>query len=94
MSFNQPEIMYQEVEDGKSGAIPFMALEKGSLPPPALFIASAIKTDEKNEDDEEIVDFVLQMYLNADTIKNAVGVEEYNKIRHALGLSKIEEKQE
>ena len=91
MSFNQPEILYQEVEEGKSGAIPFMQLEKGSTPPSALFIASAIKTDEFNEQDEEIVDFVLQMYLNADTIKSAVGITEYNKIREALGLSKIEE---
>lgn len=90
-TFKQPEILYEETQDGVSNGIPFMQIDKADGVPSALFIGSAHDSEEKNEDGETIVDLVMHMYINASSISSILSPEEYEKLRVGLGFKPTEE---
>lgn len=87
-SFKQPEIFYQEDAEGIARGIPFVNVESLDAIPKLLFIGSAIESNDKNEEGETIVDFVMNSYYNSSAIKKILSEEEYTKLRVGLGLVK------
>lgn len=87
-SFKQPEIFYQQDPEGITNGIPFVNAENFDSIPRVLFIGAAIDSDEKNEDNETIVDFVMNAYYNSGAIKSILTEEEFTKLRIGLGLIK------
>jgi hypothetical protein len=90
-SFKQPEILYEETQDGVSKGIPFMQIKKEDGVPSALFIGSAHDSEEKNEDGETIVDLIMHMYINASSISSILSPAEYEKLRVGLGFKPTED---
>lgn len=85
-SFKQPEIMYQEDAEGITNGIPFVNVENLESIPKILFIGSAIDSEDKNEEGETIVDFIMNSYYSSLAIKEILSEEEYKKLRLGLGL--------
>jgi hypothetical protein len=92
-SFKQPEILYEETQDGVSNGIPFMQIDKDSGVPSALFIGTTHDSEEKNEEGETIVDLVMHMYINASSISSILSPEEYEKLRIGLGFKPIKDQE-
>ena len=92
--FKQPEILYEESPEGVSKGIPFIKIEENEKIPSALFIASAHDSEDKNEEGENIIDFVMHMYINSESLKSILNLEEYNKVRAGLGFKPLEKQEE
>lgn len=87
-SFKQPEIFYQEDAEGITNGIPFVNVKSVDTIPQILFIGSAIESNDKNEEGEAIVDFIMNSYYNSSAIKSVLSEEEFKKLRTGLGLIK------
>jgi len=86
--FKQPEIFYEEEVSLLTNGLPFIKLEKDNEIPSVLFIA-AMKDAELNDDEEQVVDIAMQMYVNSEFLKRLLSKEDYNKIRKELGFKEI-----
>lgn len=92
--FTQPEIFYEESHEGFTNGMPFMRIEKEQNIPGALFIAAASNFENKNteqENEEDICEITMQMYVNSEILKNVLTEEDYDDVRKALGLKPISE---
>lgn len=92
--FRQPEIFYEESHEGFTNGMPFMRIEKDSSIPGAMFIAAATNFENKNQeldDEEQMCEIVMQMYVNSEILKTTLSEEEYDKVRAVLGLAPLSE---
>jgi hypothetical protein len=92
--FNQPEIFYEESHEGLTNGMPFMQIEKESSIPGALFLAAATNFENKNkdvDDENEMCEIIMQMYVNSEVLKAILPEEEYDKVRESLGLISLKD---
>ena len=82
--FSQPEILYQEHTEGVSNGIPFVKVNSASDIPKVLFIASAIDSDEKNEEGETIVDFIVTSYYESSFLRKVLSDEQMTELRSLM----------
>mgnify|MGYP001202911049 CR=1 FL=1 len=92
--FTQPEIFYEESQEGFTNGMPFMRVEKDQSIPGALFIAAASNFENKNteqESEEDICEITMQMYVNSEVLKSTLAEEDYDAVREVLGLKPLKE---
>ncbi len=83
----QPEIYYEDEISQLTNGFPFMKIEDDKIPK-VLFIA-AMKNSEINENDEQVVDLAMQLYINSEILKSVLDKEQYNNIRRYIGLKDL-----
>lgn len=85
-----PEIVYEEVSDGGSSAIPFVMVPSDEVMPELIYIFESRETDdfEPGPDGEElpIVEWDLHQYADMNILKENLDLETYDKVRNVLGL--------
>lgn len=90
MSNWYPEIMYEETEEGMSSKIPFIMVPPDEAMPPFLFIFESRETGEfepgMDGEDLPVSELDLHQYANMVILKENLSVEDYDKVRAALGL--------
>lgn len=88
-----PEIMYEESVDGQASKIPFIAVPATEEMPKMLFVFESRETGEfepgQNGEELPVVELELRQYANMDTLKKSLEEEDYDKVRHALGLEPL-----
>ena len=92
--FKQPEFFYEETHEGLTNGMPFMRIENEETIPGAIFIAAVSNFENKNkeqENEDEVCEITMQMYVNSEVLKSALSEEEYNKVRKYLGLAPLKE---
>lgn len=92
--FKQPEIFYEENHEGFTNGMPFMQIKKEDPIPNALFLAAVTNFENKNkeiEEEEEVCEIIMQMYVNSEVLKAVLAEDDYDKIRSVLGLSSLKE---
>ena len=94
MKFTQPEIFYEENDQGFTNGLPFMRVDNTDHIPGALFIATASNFENKNneqENEEDVCEITMQMYVNSEILKTVLSEEDYDDVRKALGLKPLKE---
>jgi hypothetical protein len=91
-----PEITYDSGPDGKvSSPIPYILTEKQDPMPVMLFIEEMYDTGEKeigsSGSPEPIYDLEVHQYLNMKAVKQVLTDKEFDRVRVALGMKKLEE---
>ena len=85
-----PEIMYEDDENGMTSHIPFIMVPKEELMPKILFIFESRETGEFEPgiDGEHvpILEMELHQYADMARLKEKLSLNDYNKVRAALGL--------
>lgn len=88
-----PEILYEENEEGTSSVIPFIMVPEDRDMPNLLFIFESKETGEfdinSNGDPIPIYEWDLHQYADMNTLKNGLDTDTYDKVRFALGLERL-----
>lgn len=82
----KPEIMYEETPDGLTAGIPFIDVPEGNNMPSVLFMYESRKIQDEDLEKE----IVLHSYANMLQLKDKLSLEDYDKVRVALGLKPLE----
>lgn len=82
--FTQPEILYQADSDGVSNGIPFVKVNSLKEVPKVLFIASAIDSEDTNEEGETIVDFVVNSYYESSFLRKVLSEDQILELRNLM----------
>jgi hypothetical protein len=85
-----PEIFYEESKDGITRGLPFVNVPKDKDMPSALFLCEIRDIEEEPENEVE-KEMTINMYINSRHLKQGLTKEEYNKVRHIIGLESLEE---
>ena len=88
-----PEIAYEEVEDGITSNIPFVAVPPGEKMPPILYIFESTETGEfepgPEGEDLPVTDLFLHQYADMEHLRATLSTHEYDIVRLALGLEPL-----
>lgn len=88
-----PEITYEEIDDGLSSNIPFIAVPKDEVMPKFIFIFESRETGEFEPGLEgeklPIVEMDLHQYADMNFLKTGLSAEEFDKVRICLGLEPL-----
>ena len=89
-----PEITYEEIDDGISSNIPFIAVPKEEAMPKIIFIFESKETGEYEPGLEgemlPIVEMDLHQYADMAYLKSGLTPDLYDKVRLCLGLDPLE----
>lgn len=89
-----PEITYEEVDDGVSSNIPFIAVPETQKMPKMLFIFESRDTGEFEPGPSgemlPIVEMDLHQYADMAYLKNGLSPKLYDQVRACLGLEPLE----
>lgn len=90
-----PEICYEELEGGLTSKIPFISVPEGKVMPGVIFIFESRETGEfePGQDGEElpVTELNLHQYADMELLKNSLTLQDYDKVRIALGLDPLAE---
>ncbi|MAG27618.1 hypothetical protein CMI47_18955 [Candidatus Pacearchaeota archaeon] len=90
-----PEILYEENSDGSSSNIPFVMVPDGEDMPSLLYIFESRDTGEfepgLDGEDVPVSQWDLHQYADLLVLKSKLSIDDYNKVRIALGLQTLEE---
>jgi hypothetical protein len=78
-----PEIFYEEETKGLTGGLPFVNVPKEKSMPACMFICEVRDVEENNEVEKEVI---VHSLANMTVLKQEMDIEDYNKVRTALGL--------
>ena len=81
-----PEIFYEEETKGLTGGLPFVNVPKEKSMPSCIFICEVRDVEEESEVEKEVI---VHSLANMTLLKQALDLETYNKVRHALGLQTL-----
>tara|TARA_B100000900_G_scaffold412951_1_gene435797 strand:- start:3253 stop:3618 length:366 start_codon:yes stop_codon:yes gene_type:complete len=88
-----PEITYEEIDDGISSNIPFIAVPKNEEMPKVIFIFESKETGEHEPGPEgellPIVEMDLHQYADMVHLKRGLAPEVYDTVRTCLGLKPL-----
>lgn len=86
-----PEIFYEESNDGITRGLPFVNVPKDKEMPSALFLCEIKDVEEEEINSEVEKEMTINMYINSRYLKEGLTKEEYDKVRHIIGLGSLEE---
>ena len=78
-----PEIFYEETQDGLTRGLPFVNIPEDKAMPSALFIC------EVRDAEDDMKDLAVHMFANMTVLKQELNEESYNRVRAALGLEDL-----
>ena len=79
-----PEIFYEESGKGITAGLPFINVPQDRSMPSCMFIC---EVREINEEDNELEkEVIVHSLANMSVLKQELDIEDYNKVRAALGL--------
>jgi len=89
-----PEIMYEESSDGLSSHIPFIQVPQAEDMPRLLFVFESRETGDfepgTNGEELPVTELDLHQYADMLILKEGLTLEEYDKVRLALGLEPLQ----
>ena len=85
-----PEIVYEDDDAGQSSKIPFIMVPEGEEMPSTLYVFESRETGEiepgPEGEDVPVVQWDLHQYADMAVLKEKLSLDDYDKVRKALGL--------
>jgi hypothetical protein len=88
-----PEIMYEESGANISSSIPFIPVPHNEVMPKVIFMFESRETGEYEPDqsgeEQPVFEMDLHQYVDMSILKAKLSEEEYDKVRHVVGLEPL-----
>jgi hypothetical protein len=90
----QPEIMYEDPQEGQTQNFPFIPVPNDQQMPKLLYIYESRETEETEVDSEgveyPVMQWVMHQYADMSELKANLSEEVFDQVRVALGLDPVQ----